>query len=85
MECKRRRDVIVLESISVMEQLPITYEPKNRGDAQLVLDFQLDLQDGVRRIDSQGDSLVAPFHKDLHATNAASQPERYQVEFEFDG
>ena len=69
-------DVVVGEGSPVLELL--SSEDKTLligGDALLVLDLGLDVLNGVRRLDVEGDGLAGEgLHEDLHAT-AESQHE----------
>ena len=63
-------NVVVREGSAVLELL--TGEDKSLlvgGDALLVLDLGLDVLDGVRGLNVQGDGLAGEsLHEDLHAT-----------------
>ena len=61
-------DVIVSKGAAIVELLPCEDEALLvRRDAFLVLDLSLDIVDGVRGLDLQGDSLAGEgLHEDLH-------------------
>ena len=65
----KKGDSLVAQSATVFELL--ASEDKTllvRGDALLVLDFGLDIIDGVRGLDLEGDGLSGEsLNKDLHA------------------
>ena len=63
-------DVVVSESAAVLELLAGEDETLLiRGDALLILDFLLDVVDGVARLNLEGDSLACKgLNEDLHLT-----------------
>ena len=59
MQCGLLLDVVIREGASVLELLPGEDETLLiGGDALLVLDLRLDVVDGVRRLDIEGDGLA---------------------------
>ena len=71
MEGRLLRDVVVRKSAAVLELLAGEVETLLiGGDALLVLDHGLDVVNGVRGIDVEGDGLVSP-DEDLHTATAS--------------
>jgi len=75
-------DVIIGENPAVLELLSSENEALLiRGNSFLVLDFGLDVIDGVGRLDLQGDGLSGKgFHKDLHGYSTGRYVETMRQE-----